>query len=191
MAIRWYVMPMETVTVNGKTIKRPEFLTTIAPTARWGWMPVKDGWGIGWVDLTTGQNTTYSASAGVLLMTANLATNLTSGAVTQLQTRLNARELPSSWVSTSVTWRNAIKRVLCYVMCLQRYWGEQRQSLNVGVPKTTLVSSLGQGVQDKLAVVSSTLNVPAFQAGDTIESMMQRWADTLMTRPIFIGGTEL
>lgn len=191
MTVRWYVIPSEVVLVGGKNIRRPEFLTAINPTAAWGWMPVKDEWGIGWVDLNATEHATYNGSAGVLFLTADLAAMLTVGAVTAVQIQLSTRNLPSAWVDTSDTWAQVIKRILAFVMCIQRYWGETQQSLNVGRPVITLVSTLSQSVRDRLDAVSTTLSLPAIQAGDTIETMMMRWADTLITRPIFISGVEL
>ena len=191
MTVRWYIMPAEVVVVGGKTIRRPEFLTTIAPSASWGWLPVKDNWGIGWVDLDSTQHATYTGSAGVRFLTADLANTLGAGAVTQVQAFLSGRNLPSAWVDTSDTWGQVIKRVMCFVLLIQRYYGETSQSLNVGLPVDTDVATLPQNARTKLDAVSSTMSLSAVVPGDTIETMMMRWSDELMLRPIFVGGVEL
>jgi hypothetical protein len=203
MAIRWYVMPAEVVEVSaGSFVRRPEHLGSIlglsskgSVLGTWGWLPVKDNWGIGWVDLTNAQHNTYNAAAGVLFLTADLNATLTAGQVTGVQTRLDARNLPSSWVDTTDTWAQVIKRIFGFIQCIQRYYGESKQSLNVGVAVTTAISSLSQTVQDRLDVVASTFPsgaLPAVNhATDTVETMMMRWADELITRPVFVSGIEL
>lgn len=195
MTVRWYVMPIESVAVNGHNIRRPEFLTAINPAAPWGWLPTKEDWAIGWVDLTAGEHTTYNGSAQVLFLTDDLLATLTAGQVTGVQTRLSNRNLPSAWVDTTDNWHDVIKRIFAFIQCIQRFYGETKVSMNVGVPVTTLISSLSQANQDKLDVVATSFPggaLPAVNhATDTVETMMMRWADTLMTRPVFVSGIEL
>lgn len=197
--IRWYVMPAEVVTVNGQSIRRPEHLGAILGASTrgsvlgsWGWIPVKDNWAIGWVDLTNAQHNTYNSSSGVLFLTNNLTSTLTAGQVNGVRTRLDARNLPSSWVDATDTWAQTIKRVYGFLQCLQRYYGESKQNMNVGVEVTTAISSLSQSVQDRLDVVASSFPggaLPAVNhATDTVETMMMRWADELITRPVLVGG---
>jgi hypothetical protein len=202
MALRWYVMPAETVvTAHGQTL-RPQFLDTILGTdasgavlGLWGWLPINDDWAIGWVDLTAGQHTTYNADAGVLFLTADLNALLTAGQVSGVQTRLSNKNLPSAWVDVTDTWLQVIKRIYGFVQCIQRYFGETRQSINLGVPVTTLVSSLSQAVQGKLDVVASTFPggaLPAVDhANDTMETLLMRWSDELINRPVFVNGIQL
>lgn len=193
MAVRWYIMPSASVDMGARGARvRPRFIDTDAPGVAWAWMPVRDGWGIGWADLTTAQNSTYAARAGVRFLTANLDAGLGAGAVTALQAALDARELPSAWVSAALTWRQAIKRVLSFIQCIQRFYGETRQSLNVGRPRTTRIDSLSVAVRDQMISVCDTLMVPRFdEASDDIEAVVQRWADVLVMRPVFIGGVAL
>ena len=190
--LRWYVIPAEVVLVNGKNIRRPEFLPTIAPVAPWGWLPVEDGWGIGWVDLTLSEHQAYNAEAGVLFLTADLDVTLSAGQVSGVQTRLDTRNLPSSWVDTADTWRQVIKRIFGFIQCIQRYYGMTTQSMNVGVPVTTTIASLSQATRDRLDDLASTFPGGAspvvHHANDTVESLMMRWADALLLRPVFVGG---
>lgn len=192
MALRWYVMPAEIVLIGGRNVRRPEFLPTIAPAAPWGWLPVNDTWGVGWVDLTAAEHTSYNGSAGVLFLTADLEALLTAGQVTGVRARLDNRNLPSAWVDTTDAWRQVIKRIFGFIQCIQRYYGESKQSLVVGVPVTTLISSLTQTVQDRLDVVASTFPGGALPAvdhvNDTMETMLMRWADELILRPVFVGA---
>jgi hypothetical protein len=193
--IRWYVMPAEVVFVGGRIVRRPEFLTTIAPTALWGWIPVKDNWGIGWVDLTLAQHQAYNAEAGVLFLTDNLENTLTAGQVAGVQTRLDNRNLPSAWIDVGDTWHQVIKRIYGFLLCLQRYYGESKQNFNIGVTVTTTINSLSQTVEDRLDVVASTFPggaLPAVNhATDTVETMLMRWSDELITRPVWVSGIEL
>ena len=200
MALRWYVMPFEVVEISpGQFVRRPEHLGDIvgfgargSVLGNWSALKVKENWGVGWVDLTAAQHQTYNAAAGVLFMTANLENTLTAGQVTGVQTRLDNRNLPSAWVDTVDTWRQVIKRIFGFIQCIQRYYGESKQSLNVGVPVTRQISSLSQEVQDRLDVVASTFPGGALPAvdhvNDTIETLLMRWADELMLRPVFVGG---
>lgn len=191
MAIRWYVAPVERVDLGGKIIRRPQYLLTINPAVAWGWMEVMDDWCVIWADLNATDHATYNGSSGVTFLTANLNNTLSAGAVVQLVAALDTRNLPSSWVSTSVTWHDAIKRILCYFMQIKRYWGETRDSLNVGVPKITVVGTLSQTVQEKLAVVATTLGLSSVNPLDTVEQTMERWADELIVHPIMVGGIQL
>jgi hypothetical protein len=191
MALRWYLMPAEVVLVGGRNVRRPEFLSTIDPAAPWGWLSINDNWSVGWVDLSAANHATYNASAGVLFLTADLEALLTAGQVTGVQAKLDARNLPSAWVDTTDTWRQVIKRIFGFIQCIQRYYGETTQSLNVGVPVATVVSTLAQAVQDKLDVVASTFPGGALPAVDhlgTVETMFMRWSDALILRPVFVGG---
>lgn len=191
--MRWYLMPSAAVDMGVRGVRvRPQFIDADAPGVAWAWMPVNDGWGIGWADLTNAQHSNYAARAGVRFLTANLNNNLGAVAVGALQGALDARELPSAWVSTSLTWGVALRRVLAFVQCIQRFYGETRSSLNVGRPRTTRIDSLSVGVRERMISVCDTLMVPRFDdASDDIEAVMQRWADALVTRPVFVGGVVL
>jgi hypothetical protein len=195
--LRWYVMPFEIVVTGHGPTRRPEFLSTIAPNAERSFVVVNDNWGVGWVDLLDAEHAAYNASAGVLFLTDDLTATLSVAQVTGVQTGLGNRNLPSSWVDTTDTWHDVIKRVIGFIMCIQCYWGVVKQqtgaggSLNVGVPVTTPISSLSQIVQDRLDIVAQTFAGGALPAvdhvNDTVETMMMNWADALMNRPLPIG----
>lgn len=191
MTLRWYVMPTEDVVLGDHTVHQPQFLLALAPAAEWGWLPINDDWAVGWADLSDADHATYDADAGVLFLTADLTATLTAGQVTGVRNRLAARNLPSAWVDTTDAWSQIIKRIYGFIQCIQRYYGETSNSLNVGVPVTTLVSSLPQAVQDKFDVVAATFPsgpLPAVKrATDTMETLLMRWSNTLLTRPVYVG----
>lgn len=74
-------------------------------------------------DATTAQHNALAAQADVLAIPTALDSNVSGLAVTTIQTKLEAVNLPAEWVTTSLTYRDVLRRVGKMILFASRYAG--------------------------------------------------------------------
>jgi hypothetical protein len=112
-------------------------------------------------DVTAEQHTALSAQADVLAVPANLDSTISALALTSIQNKLEAVHLPSEWVTTSMTYRQALRTLIKIVQFASRYQAVTgNQWLFVGgVTLDTRFNQLTQAVRQNLRDVAASLNL--------------------------------
>jgi hypothetical protein len=171
MATQLYVMPI-TGTGTGADPRRPKYADTDLAGTDWSAMdfgnePV--------VLVATETNAALGAEVDVTTIPLNLDQNLTAGAVTTVQNKLEAFNIPADWVSTSLTYRQVVRRVCLGFQLWQRCQGLGLTTLFTGgVTLSTTFGSLPVGVRTTLqnAAVSLGLNTSSLTGASTIRQII-------------------
>ena len=197
MAIRWYLLPIETIN-NGRGPKylkfrqNPEGLNVPWGMQDYGLMPVC----IAWADVSGAQHTGLIANADVrhIVQHANIDNTVGSGAVTAIRSGLEALDIPGNWVQASDTWRAVLRGVFGMFQFAQRVHGKFNTTLLPdGFTLNSTWSQLPQGAKDILLETAAELGIDTSGAtGDTtLRQIYKAFGDAWGTEPFFVGGIEV
>lgn len=111
--------------------------------------------------VTAEQHTALSAQTDVLAVPANLDTTISALALTTIQTKLEAANLPADWVTTSMTYRTVLRTLLKIAQIAQRYTGlfGTAPMWPAGVTLDTRWNQLTQAQQSRLLQVAQSFNL--------------------------------
>ena len=158
MAVRFYLMPeagdgTAPDAINGWHPKYRDEL----PEPRW-WMHYgREGIFVTAADVTATQHSTLSGHGDVTAVPLNLDANPTAGAVAQIQSLFESFNIPSGWVSTSLTYRQILKGLVGIVRLYQRFDGYLGRLFGSGITLDTNVSDIPAGPRSKMAAAAQSL----------------------------------
>lgn len=143
-------------------------------------------------DLTAAQRTALSAQTDVLVVPTNLDSTVSAAAINRIQTTLEAANLPAEWVTTSITYRQVLRRVRRIISFMQRWQGlfGDRVFVN-GITLDTRWNQLSTETQQRLRAVAQDLNLDASSItnNSTLRQILRVVADQLPD--VDLGGVTL
>lgn len=200
MAIRWYLLPILSVTLeNGAVARGPKYL-------RWRDNPdeLNVPWGmmdyglmpvcIAWCDATDQQHSTLAGFSDTRQVPANLDATISAGAVTTTRNILEALGIPGRWVDTTDTWRGVLRTTAGLFQFAQRVHGRfGTVILPQGFTLDTTWSELPQGAKSILLQTAQELgiNTSGATGSTTLRQIFKAFADAWGSRAVNIGGQVL
>lgn len=142
------------------------------------------------VDATADAHTAIAALPRVTALPANLDQNLTAGAVTTVQTALEARNIPAHWVSISLTYRQVLRVVAGMFQFAQIYYAQHTLNLfRGGVNLDTRVNQIPQVERDRLssAAQAAGLDASGITGTTTVRQILRELGEQWLDRPIYLG----
>ena len=111
-------------------------------------------------DVTPEQHTALSAQVDVLAVPA-LDSNVSGVALSTVQDKLEAMNLPGSWVMTSLTYRQVVRTVAKIILFMQRYNGQNGAGrlFGAGVTLDTQWNQLSQAERTRLRAVADSFGI--------------------------------
>jgi hypothetical protein len=197
MAIRWYLMAMETI----GTYRAPKYLRSKGnPTGlnvQWGAMDygLMDVC-VCWADTTNAQNTALVANSDCKLAAtnANLDNAIGSGAVATVRNVLETLQIPGSWVQATDTWRQILRGTCGLFQFAQRLHGKFGVKLVPdGMTLSTTWAELPQAGQDFLTQTADELGIDhsGVTGSTTLRAIYKVLGDAWGTKPLYVSGQEL
>jgi len=198
MAIRFYLVPIETVDGNKRGPKYLlwRFTESIAPLdVRWSGMdyglePVI----LVWADVDAVQHTTLSTNVDVISIPANIDATITAGVLPAVKSALEALNVPAGWVTTGHTYRQVLRIVAGLFQFAQRHHGVHLERLfSGGFDLNTQFNTLPLAVRQRLVATANSLNYDTLDlsGSSTIRQILKNLADQWGSKPIVMGGIEL
>lgn len=144
-------------------------------------------------DLTATEATTLSAQTDVLAVPANLDAQVSGAALPTIQSKLEALNLPGNWITTALTYRQALKTVRRVISFMQRYQGlfPADRVFDAGITLDTRLNQLTQAQRQRLQDVATSLGLDTSGVTTTmtIRQALRQMADQLPD--ITVGGETL
>jgi hypothetical protein len=140
------------------------------------------------VEAAADVHTTLAALPNVLALPENLDQNLTG--VTALRTALEARNIPAHWISTSFTYRQALRIMVGIFQFAQVYHAETgRRLFQDAITLTTRMNQIPAAERTRLSDVAAKtgLDTSGVTGTTTIRQLLKLLGDQWVTRPIYLG----
>jgi len=198
MAVRIYVIPTTSPIFNGKPWRCVKYLGDTWLAARidasfapevgleniqssrhyYGANPVA----IVIADVTPAQNTILSGKPDVLTVPANMDDDLSAGAVSTTQNFLESLHIPAGWVSTALTYRAVIRKILwlfMYVQAVQGLYNVPLVDSGTGITQSSTFERLPQAQQDAMTQAVNLLgfSTAGLQPSTTLRTLLKNLAD--------------
>ncbi len=158
MAVRFYLVPKIFGTEPMRSY-RPAYISGFIQVWDAMTMGKEDVYLVG-ADVTPAEHTTISGNADVIAIPLNLDATLNAGAVTAAQNWMEARSLPSEWITTSHTSRDVLRVIGKICTLMQRFNGRQRRKFfESGVTLDSQLSDLTQAQRNALLDAATSLGL--------------------------------
>lgn len=134
------------------------------------------------VVLSGAQRTALAAKADALVVPANMDALVSAGALTQIQTLLEAVNLPAQWVTTSITYRQVLKGFRRVITFMQRWRGMFAvRVFGGGITLDSTLNDLTATQRQRLADVSDSFNLDRSAVVNTmtLRAVLKLLADQL------------
>lgn len=130
-------------------------------------------------DVDAATHATISADPQVSTLPANLTNNLTAGAVTQAQAFLDGLNIPSQWVTTSITYVQLIRIVGKIFEVAQLFEGSIGKLFTGGVTLATQFQALPANVRTTLQQIATShgWDTSGLTATSTVRQVLKFMAD--------------
>lgn len=142
-------------------------------------------------DVTPEAHTAITALPRVTVLPEDLDTQLTAGAVTAVESALEARNIPAEWVSTSLTYREVLRCVIGIFQFAQRYNAQTGLRLfRAGVTLSTRMNQIPVARRNELSDVATSFNldVSAVTGTTTIRQLLRLLGEQWLARPVTFGS---
>jgi hypothetical protein len=193
VAFRIYVVPV--VTTGNR--REPKYLAETDPV-RAGWWSGKDygmePWMLIGADFSAIDDAALTANADVFALPFDLRPVLTAAQVTNVQTKLEAANIPAGWVNTSLTWIHVVRTVDHIFRFLQRFLFIRAQQIGRfpdrlflgGVTLDTTFAALPADVQAAIVDTADSLDLDrtGMTGAITIRAILKSVADQMGTVPV-------
>lgn len=201
MAIRIYIMPIESATVGGGVYRGPKYFRSrnrLAPDAElqsvsYGAMPFgHEPSCMVAADVTDEQHTILSGKVDVLSIPANLDNNLTAGAVTAAQDFLETVKIPANWITTDYTYRQVLRMVGGMCQYMQAVKGRTTRWLNT-VSLNDTFASLPANVRTAMqeAAVQLNMDTSSLTGQSTVRQILRTFGEQWGFRALKLGMVSL
>jgi hypothetical protein len=183
MAIRFYHVPEEMVVNGADFYFKPKYFSSVPPPE---WRAIsygKEGSYLVRADVTAVEHAAINANADVTAIPANLADTI-GGALTTVQTKLEAANLPSHWVTSEMTWRTFVVWVWRFFELQQLFLGVDWAANRLFIGDITLSSTVG----DLTPTIRQRLNAGAQRRGLNTSSI---GLSTTIRNALVILGQQL
>jgi hypothetical protein len=157
---------------------------------------------LGWMDATRDAAVTANTDVRALPACAvgdaqcgALDAHLSAGAVTQIQSYLEARNIPADWVTTAYSWRQVVRVVAQFFQFAQRYENISG-SARLFPAGVTLADTVGQmdattrGFWQQTAA-SLGYSFEGVTSASTVRYALKTLGQQWGARPIYLGGLTL
>lgn len=112
------------------------------------------------VELSAAQRTALQAMPDALVVPTNIDSNVSGLALTEIQTKLEAVNLPADWVHTGLTYRQVLKGFRRVITFMQRFRGLHGIRLfGGGVTLDTQINQLSQAQRQRLTDAADALGL--------------------------------
>ena len=200
MSTRFYLLPIQVVTVNGQISRGPMYLLWRRnPTGIDCVWSHKDygsiDLGVVMADATTAQHATIAAQANVYQFPENLDVTMTSAQRSTLSTYLEANAVPGTWIAAGDTFRTALRTVTAMFLFMQRLTvkAQGTNPLQWGIGLNTQWRNLTTEQQGWISESFTSMGYDAsFIRGTTtmrliIKNASEQWGE----KPILFGPVTL
>jgi len=201
MAIRLYIVPVIGTGATKATARRPKYFTdgTITPTLGWSAMDYGfEPWMLVAADLSGADDVTLAAEPDAFALPFDLSPTLTAPQVANVQNKLEAANLPSGWVNTSLTWTQVVKTVIGVLSFFQRFGAVYAKQNGVapgsiygsGITLDSTFGSLSVPIRNAMlsTAVSFGFSTAGLNSGATIRVILKAMADLSQSATFTIGG---
>lgn len=143
-------------------------------------------------DLLDTQDTAISSQTDVIKIPDNLD-NTIGAALATVRSKLESKNLPSSWITSGMTYRSAVRSLTHMMMFLQRFGALHKITTPLFNGSTitldTTFGSLSQANRDRLAetAASMSLNTTGVTGATTMRQILKGMADQFANVPIVLG----
>lgn len=177
---------------------RPKYFTAEGPTPAlvatvWGAMDYGSE-NVMLVDaqVTSAQRTTLSAQVDVLTVPASLDSLVSGAALPTVQSKLEAMGLPGNWITTAMTYRQAVRTVMKVIQFAQRFNGlfPTDRIFASGITLDTQWNQLTQAQKDRLRTAADTfgLDYSSVTNAMTLRQILRLLGDQIPT--LTVGGEQ-
>ena len=133
-------------------------------------------------DVTPAQHAILNAHADILVVPSNLDATLSASAVTTTKNFLESLHIPAGWISTSLTFRAVIRKVLwlfMYVQAIQQHYNFPLAGGSTGFTLGTQFSSFPVEQQNAMILGASILGFSSagLQPTTTLRTILKNLAD--------------
>lgn len=142
------------------------------------------------MDLTAQNHTTLMAQPDVLGVPSPIDATVSAQALNTVQTKLEAGNIPADWVTTAMTYRQVMSRVLRIITFMQRYRGIFGQLFAAGATLDTRVNQIPVNARNALtaAAVSFGANTTGIGGTTLLRQALVIVADQLLPGGLAFGG---
>lgn len=199
MATRLYIVPV--VGTGTKSNPRtPKYFTdgTITSTSWTANVYGFEPWAIVAADLSPADDTIIVNEPDAFALPFDLSPLLTAPQVTNVQAKLEAANIPSGWVNTSLTWTLVVRTVLGMFEFFQRYSGIYAKQTGLvptslftgGVTLDSTFGSLPSANQNALtgSAQSFGISTAGLTASTTMRTILKAMADNFQNQVYNFGS---
>lgn len=116
-------------------------------------------------DVTAAQHTLLTSYSDVIAFPSNLNNSITQTAIDNVTPKLEAYKIPADWLSTSLTYKQALRRVY-RIFQVHKFMHQHGTNFNLfssGYTFSTTFSELPVKARDKLVLIATNLNADTSQ----------------------------
>ncbi len=145
--------------------------------------------------LTQAEKDSISLIPGVDSFPKNINPNIPAGQITTIKNRFDELDIPSHFVTTSITWRQLLRFLVQYTQIGQRFYSQNQQKMISGnIAMQTLWGNLPPGAKNKLLNVATSFNMTkeGFTTNSTVGQILKGLVDQVTGAPLtFSNGIVL
>jgi hypothetical protein len=188
MSVRYYLIP-KTGDGSREDPFRPAYVLTDLPPGTWGALdfgaePVM----LVAADVTAGQHTTLAAHADLTAVPANIDSAIGAAALSTVVNKLEAFNIPATWITAATTYRQVLKRTAQTTRILNRLREATAGRLfGTGITLDTPFNQLSAGARTALLNAANTLGLDTsgVQGTDTLRAILVALAPQLPTLKMY------
>lgn len=141
-------------------------------------------------DVSTAQHDSLVAHSDVMAAPQDIDNNPSAGAVISMQTFLENINIPSDWVSTSLTYREILRAVLVMFQLMQKFCGLQGGKLFESATLSTQYNQLPIEKRQALQAMAAhfSLDTSGLSGTSTLRDFLQTLRSQLSSLQVQIGG---
>lgn len=191
MAQRVYLVPIIGTGASIADARRAKYFKGTGASGRFIMMPYGlEPFGLVVAEVTQAQHNAIAANSDVQAFPANLDSTLSAGAVTTTKAGLESLSIPNGWVTTSLTFRNALRVVIQIFQFSQRFHGlGGGRMFPASVTLDTQFSALPAGRRASLisAAASFGWDTSGLSGTNTLRQILKAMADQWGNTAILVG----
>lgn len=203
MTNRFYLVPMQTNTIDGTLYRGPKYFHwrgTADPNPLRG--IVWDGMDYGLspsflvrADLTDEQHAALTANSDIVMIQASINAQITNpSALSAVQSILESRNIPAGWITTDDTYRTVLRTISgCFQFAQRWHQRYNRQIFSGGITLDTQFRNLPVAVRAEIVDVADDMNIDRTGASGTttLRQILKAFADAWTGNKFLFGGVEL